>query len=126
VDEAGFFDVMAEAAEAQAVVFRRHAAILRTGQAGPAGARSVLEAARAVHPMMGEWQMKILIELEKADRAGTSAGEIGRAIDYNTTDTHIALRGLVGKSLVVKDTSTMPHIFRLADWLLEIAERDVA
>lgn len=116
---------MAEAAEAQAAVFRRYAAIQRTGEAGAAGAGSVLEAARAVHPMMGEWQVKILIELEKAGRAGTSAGEIGRTIDYNTTDTHIGLRGLVGKSLAVKDTSTMPHTYRLADWLLELAGRDV-
>jgi predicted transcriptional regulator len=41
-----------------------------------------------------------------AGEDGTTTGDVGRAMNYDSTNVHIALKALAGFGLVVKDAST--------------------
>lgn len=107
------------AASARDAAWRAHHAT-SPGQPEAAGLTGgLLERARAVHPMLGQRQAQVLLELAKAGPAGASCGRIANAISYDEPNCHITLNSLVGKSLVDKDTSTHPHTYRLTPPFLD-------
>jgi hypothetical protein len=118
-------DAIAEALEAAAAVLRSRATSPRSGAAAAPAASdlsaSVIERARIVHPMLGERQAEILVLVEQAGVAGTTTGEIGRALNYDSTNVHIALSTLARYELVEKDTTVYPHRYRLGPALPEAA-----
>jgi hypothetical protein len=113
-------NALADGLEAAASTLRRHAA--QHGQSEPAGLTGgLLDRARAVHPMLGQRQAEVLVELAKASAVGASCGAIAKAINYDEPNCHITLNALADKGLVDKDTSTYPHTYRLAPPFLDPA-----
>lgn len=118
MSDADILEALAEAAEAAALVFRRRAALARPQPQGEQRAGTALDLARQIHPMLGQRQAEVVVELEKAGAAGTTTSKIAAELDYDQPNTHIALGALVRHGIAEKDTSSYPHRYRLAPTLL--------
>ncbi|MCY9555596.1 hypothetical protein M5W98_28705, partial [Paenibacillus apiarius] len=79
--------------------------------------------ARELHPALGDRQAQVLSEVAKAHPQGTGTGPIWRAIDYEQTNTYLALGALSRQGLVQKDESAKPHRYYLGPALIEYASR---
>ena len=121
MSDADILESLAEAAEATAAVFRRRAALARPQPQAERRPGTVLDLARQIHPMLGQRQTEVVGELEKAGATGTTTTAIAIALHYDQANTHIALSALVKRGIAEKDSSTYPHIYRLASSLLALA-----
>lgn len=77
-----------------------------------------LEAAIALHAQLGERQTQVLIEVIKAYPDGVGTGPIWKAIDYEQTNTYLALDALARQGLVRKDSTVRPHKYHVGDALI--------
>jgi hypothetical protein len=111
------------AASARDAACRAHQAAPHDQQDATELTSGLLERARAIHPMLGQRQAEVLLELARAGPAGASCGKIAKAISHDEPNCHITLRSLAAKNLVDKDTSTYPHTYRLA---LPFPHRDLS
>jgi hypothetical protein len=74
--------------------------------------------ARELHPSLGERQAQVLGEVAKAHPSGVGTGPIWRAIQYEQTNTYLALDALARHQLVRKDSSAKPHKYYLGRALI--------
>jgi len=77
-----------------------------------------LDAALSLHPMLGDRQAEVLLEVAKAYPAGVGTGPIWKAINYEQPNTYLALEALGRQGLVRKDDSAKPHKYYLGDALI--------
>jgi hypothetical protein len=77
-----------------------------------------LEASMALHAQLGERQTQVLLEVIKAYPEGIGTGPIWRAIDYEQTNTYLALDALARQGLVRKDSTVRPHKYHVGDALI--------
>lgn len=77
-----------------------------------------LDAALAIHPMLGQRQTQVLLEVAKAYPNGVGTGPIWRAINYEQPNTYLALDALARQGLVRKDSTVKPHRYHVGDVLL--------
>jgi hypothetical protein len=77
-----------------------------------------LEASIALHAQLGERQTQVLLEVIKAYPEGIGTGPIWKAIDYEQTNTYLALDALARQGLVRKDSTARPHKYHVGDALI--------
>ena len=77
-----------------------------------------LEASIALHAQLGERQTQVLLEVIKAYPEGIGTGPIWKAIDYEQTNTYLALDALARQGLVRKDSTVRPHKYYVGDALV--------
>jgi hypothetical protein len=114
MSEERILDALAEAAEAAAAVFRQHAAQTRPLWPAERPAGRLLDRARQINPMLGPRQAEVLSELEAAGPAGTTAGAIAWAMNYDPPHADITLGARANQGLVGEDTSVYPQVYRLS------------
>jgi hypothetical protein len=77
-----------------------------------------LEAAIDLHAQLGERQTQVLLEVIKAYPSGIGTGPIWKAIDYEQTNTYLALDALARQGLVRKDDTVRPHKYYVGKALI--------
>lgn len=77
-----------------------------------------LDAALELHPMLGDRQAQVLLEVAKAHPEGVGTGPIWKAINYEQPNTYLALDALGRQGLVRKDDKAKPHKYHLGDALI--------
>jgi hypothetical protein len=77
-----------------------------------------LEASLDLHAQLGERQTQVLLEVITAYPNGIGTGPIWKAIDYEQTNTYLALDALARQGLVRKDDAVRPHKYYVGDALI--------
>src|SRR5258708_30543106 len=104
MSEERILDALAEAAEAAAAVFRQHAAQARPLWPAERPAGRGLDRARQINPMLGPRHAEVLSGLEAAGPAGTTAGAIAWAMNYDPPHADITPGALANQGPVDADT----------------------
>jgi hypothetical protein len=78
------------------------------------------EAARQIHPRIGDAQQAVLLEIIAAHPDGISAGDISRAIHRDEVDVGMILDALIRARLVRKDHQVRPKQYHLSEEMLDL------